>query len=295
MGFLARFFQKRLGTPPDRAATAPLDPQITPGIELRRHIVVGAAHSSGLERKSDDDALLIISGSADGHEGMVDFGLYCVADGLGGYENGQLASAISVRTVAHRLTREVFLRLLESEPGDEEEDDLESLVQAAFNEANDLVRDQADGGATTLTIALLLGEYMMIGHVGDTRAYSISKDKIEVLTRDQSLVQKLVETGTITKDEAAESPHRNVLWNAMGRTENLRVDVFSYSVVNDSYILLCSDGLWGEVDEKEIQRIVLNFEHPQAACNALVDAATEAGGSDNITAVLIQFPSKNRW
>jgi PPM family protein phosphatase len=292
MKFITRLFQKSLGTPPDRAATAPLDPQITPGIELRRHVVVGAAHSSGLERKSDDDALLIISGSADGHEGMVDFGLFCVADGLGGYEHGQLASAISVRTVAHKLTREVFLRLLESEPNEEEEDDLESLVRSAFTEANDLIQDRADGGATTLTIALLLGEYMMIGHVGDTRAYVINRDGIEVLTRDQSLVQKLIETGTITEEEAAESPHRNVLWNAMGRTEQLQVDVFSHSVENDSYLLLCSDGLWGEVEEREIHRLVLNFEHPQAACNALVQAATEAGGSDNITAVLLQFPSR---
>ncbi len=292
MKFITRLFQKSLSTPPDRAATAPLDPQITPGIELRRHVVVGAAHSSGLERKSDDDALLIISGSADGHEGMVDFGLFCVADGLGGYEHGQLASAISVRTVAHKLTREVFLRLLESEPNEEEEDDLESLVRSAFTEANELIQDRADGGATTLTIALLLGEYMMIGHVGDTRAYVINRDGIEVLTRDQSLVQKLIETGTITEEEAAESPHRNVLWNAMGRTEQLQVDVFSHSVENDSYLLLCSDGLWGEVEEREIHRLVLNFEHPQAACNALVQAATEAGGSDNITAVLIQFPSK---
>jgi len=292
MNFFTRLFQKSLGTPPDRAATAPLDPQITPGIELRRHVVVGAAHSSGLERKSDDDALLIISGSADGHEGMVDFGLFCVADGLGGYEHGQLASAISVRTVAHKLTREVFLRLLENEPDEEEDDDLESLVRSAFIEANDLIQDRADGGATTLTIALLLGEYMMIGHVGDTRAYVINRDGIEVLTRDQSLVQKLIETGTITEEEAAESPHRNVLWNAMGRTEQLQVDVFSHSVENDSYLLLCSDGLWGEVEEREIHRLVLNFEHPQAACNALVQAATEAGGSDNITAVLIQFPSR---
>lgn len=293
MKFISRLFQKSLGTPPDRAATAPLDPQITPGIELRRHVVVGAAHSSGLERKSDDDALLIISGSADGHEGMVDFGLFCVADGLGGYEHGQLASAISVRSVAHKLTREVFLRLLDNEPDEEEDDDLDSLVRAAFNEANELIRDRANGGATTLTMALLLGEYMMIGHVGDTRAYVINRNGIEVLTRDQSLVQKLIETGTITKEEAAESPHRNVLWNAMGRTEQLQVEILSHSVENDGYLLICTDGLWGEIDEREIHRIVLNFEHPQAACNALIQAATEAGGSDNITAVLIQFPTKN--
>lgn len=293
MKFISRLFQKSLGTPPDRAATAPLDPQITPGIELRRHVVVGAAHSSGLERKSDDDALLIISGSADGHEGMVDFGLFCVADGLGGYEHGQLASAISVRSVAHKLTQEVFLRLLDNEPDEEEDDDLDSLVRAAFNEANELIRDRANGGATTLTMALLLGEYMMIGHVGDTRAYVINRNGIEVLTRDQSLVQKLIETGTITKEEAAESPHRNVLWNAMGRTEQLQVEILSHSVENDGYLLICTDGLWGEIDEREIHRIVLNFEHPQAACNALIQAATEAGGSDNITAVLIQFPTKN--
>jgi len=76
----------------------------------------------------------------------------------------------------------------------------------------------------------------------------------------------------------------------MGRADKLQVEVFSHSVVHDGYLLLCSDGLWGDIQESEIQNIVLNFEHPQAACNALVQAATDAGGSDNITAVLIQFP-----
>ncbi|NIS78873.1 MAG: hypothetical protein GTO14_01305 [Anaerolineales bacterium] len=291
MSIFQRIFGRRTTPAPDRAATAPLDPKMTLGTGRRKHVVVGAAHSLGLERSQDDDALLVLTGGSDGHEGLIDFGLFCVADGLGGYEHGNLASSIAVRTVARRLTQGAFLRLMELEPSNEEEP-LEDMVRSAFVEANEAILKHAEGGATTLTITLLLGEYLMIGHVGDTRAYLLNEKKVDVLTKDQSMVKKLVDMGAMTEDEAAESPHRNVLWNAMGRTEELEVEVFSYPILHDGYLLLCSDGLWGQISDDEIQDIVLGADHPQQACDTLVQAATESGGSDNITAVLIHFPPK---
>lgn len=294
MPFLRNIFSKKTKPAPDRAGTAPLDPSRGEGwipSEGRQHVSVGASHSLGLERTQDDDALLVFTGGADSHDGLLDFGLFCVADGLGGYDHGNLASSIAVRTVAHRLTQGVFLRLFELEP-EEEDQPLEEAVREAFMEANQAVSQHAFGGATTLTAALMLGGRLMIGHVGDTRAYFINEDKVEVLTRDQSLVQQLIEAGALNQDEVGNSPHRSVLWNAMGKTGELQVDVVSHAVLHNGYLLLCSDGLWAEVSDDEIQRIIYGTEDPQTACDTLIQAAHEAGGSDNITAVLLLFPPK---
>jgi protein phosphatase len=154
------------------------------------------------------------------------------------------------------------------------------------------VVETVPGGGTTLTVAFLLGEQMTIGHVGDSRAYVISQDRTEVITRDHSLVERLKELGQLTADEAATHPQRNVLYRAIGQGDNLEVDVFTQPVPKDGYLLLCSDGLWGEVEDSEIQRIVLEHEDLQQACEELVQAANAAGGPDNITAVLVYFPAK---
>jgi serine/threonine protein phosphatase PrpC len=257
--------------------------------EGRQHVSVGAAHSAGLERSHDDDTLLVLTGGSDGHDGLLDFGLFCVADGLGGHERGDIASSVAVRTVARGLTQGALLRMFELESSDEDQP-LDDLVRQAFKEANAVVLERADGGATTLTAVLLLGEQLIIGHVGDTRAYFVDGEKMEVLTTDHSLVHQLIATGAISEEEALESPHRSVLWNAMGKGEELQVDVFSHHVLHGGNLLLCSDGLWGEVSEEEIQRIVRDADNPQYACNELVDTAIRAGGSDNITTILVHFP-----
>jgi protein phosphatase len=294
MSFLKNLFRRGSRVPSDRAATAPLEPFVgldQPLEVKRQHVSVGAAHSAGMERSRDDDALLVLTGGADGHDGFLDFGLFCVADGLGGYELGNVASAVAVRALASRLTQGAFLRLFELNPNDEDFA-LEDLVRQAFEDANHAVVKRAKGGATTLTAALLLGERLMIGHVGDTRAYFINEDEMEMLTRDQSLVRELVDTGAMSEDEALDSPHRNVLWNAIGKSDEVKVDVFSRSVMHDGYLLICSDGLWGEVPDRELKRIVNSETDPQKACEILVQTANEAGGADNITAVLVRFPPK---
>lgn len=286
------FGQKRIPSP-EHAQTAPLDEHefisaLSP--ESRRHVRVGSAHSVGLERSQDDDSSLILTGGSNGDKGLPDFGLFCVADGLGGYEHGRLASAIAIRTVARILMEGAFLRLLEVEPTNEAPP-LDELISNAFDSANQAVFELADGGATTLTVALMLDDKIVIGHVGDTRAYFINGEKIEVLTHDHSLVQRLVESGTLSEEEAQDSPHRSVLWNAMGKTEDPRVDVSYHAIIPDTHLLLCSDGLWGVVEEEEIIQTVTKMSNPQVACDMLVSTANDAGGPDNITVILIRFPA----
>ena len=292
MDFIRRLFGKKTSPPPDQASTAPLDPNKVPFPyfeELRRHIATGTAQSIGVERKKNDDSLLVIAGSADGDDEPPDFGLLCVADGLGGQEHGAAASAISVRTLASSLTRGAILDLLELEP-ERQPGSTEDLVRLAMQRANREVRSRAEGGASTLTIALVVGDQVTIGHVGDSRAYFITEDNIQQLTRDHSLVQELVDTGTITEEEAATHPQRNVLWNAMGKAIDVKVDVATHSIPRDGYLMLCSDGLWGVVPDDEIQGTILQAGNPQQASEALVAAANAAGGPDNITCVTAYFP-----
>lgn len=292
MEFIRRLFGKKTTPPPDQASTAPLDPNKVPFPyfeELRRHITTGTAQSIGVERKKNDDSLLVIVGSADGDDEPPDFGLLCVADGLGGQEHGAAASAISVRMLASSLTRGAILDLLALEP-ERQPGSTEDLVRLSMQQANREVRSRAEGGASTLTIALVVGDQVTIGHVGDTRAYLITEDNIQQLTRDHSLVQELVDTGTITEEEALTHPQRNVLWNAMGKAIDVKVDVATHSTPLDGYLMLCSDGLWGVIPDEEIQETILRAGNPQQACEALVAAANAAGGPDNVTCVTVYFP-----
>ena len=292
MEFLRRLVGRAQRLPPDQASTAPLDPRKIPGgliEELRKHVTSGAAQSIGQERKKNDDALLVFSGSSESVERLPDFGLYCVADGLGGYEHGATASAVAVRSLARSLTQGAILDLLASEQGQEPEA-LEELVAHAIQQANRDVRAKAEGGATTLTSALLAGDQIIIGHVCDSRAYLVTESGMEQLTRDHSLVHQLVETGTITEEEAESHPQRNVLWNAMGKSIDIKVDTFQIEKPKDAFLLLCTDGLWGVVSEEEIQAIISETHNPQLACDALVAAANDGGGPDNVTVVMVHFP-----
>jgi protein phosphatase len=242
-----------------------------------------------MERTHNEDALLVLLGNAAGQEALPDFGLFVVADGMGGHRAGEVASATSVLTVARRLTEDSILRLFDLEPNNNAPP-LQDLVRRALEEANQAVVDRVPGGGTTLTAAVVLGEQVTIGHVGDSRVYFISEKETKVITRDHSLVERLRELGQLTQEEAATHPQRNVLYRAIGQGANLEVDVTTHPIPRDEFMLVCSDGLWGVVPDGEIHRTVLNASHPQAACDELVQKANAAGGPDNITAVLVYFP-----
>jgi protein phosphatase len=292
MDSIRRFFRGRQKPPPDQASTAPLDPTKLPEpfIDLvRQHLSVGSAQSVGQERKTNDDALLVISGSAESSDGIPDFGLFCVADGLGGYENGAQASAVAVRVVAQGLTQGALLDILSAEPKDNLAS-IEDVVTLAIQQANREVRARAKGGATTLTSALVIGGNITLGHVGDSRAYLVQPSEIELLTRDHSLVQELIETGTITEEQAVDHPQRNVLWNAMGKALDVKVDAKTVPFPAGASLVLCSDGLWGVIGDESIKQIVLESASPQLACEMLVKAANDAGGPDNVTVIVVRIP-----
>ncbi len=291
MTFLQRIFGRGQSAvqSPDRIETAPLDPSTIEGAALSDRILVGASQSTGVERAHNEDALFSLIGSSSGEAAVPDFGLFVVADGMGGHRSGEVASAISVRAVAQRLAKDTLLRLFESDDFLDGQP-LQDQVRKALQEANNSVVSRVPGGGTTLTAALMLGNQMTIGHVGDSRAYALTNGQAKVLTRDHSLVKRLEELGQLTEAEAATHPQRNVLYKAIGQGANLEVDVFTHPVPRNGFLLICSDGLWGVVPEAEILRIAWSSEHPQAACDELVRAANSAGGPDNITVIMVYFP-----
>ncbi len=292
MKYLKQIINKVRTLPADKIDTAPLDPS-TVHEEVRvdriQEILVGTAQSTGLERSHNEDALFVMQGSSAGEEALPNFGLFIVADGMGGHRAGEIASAISVRKVAQRITQDTVLRLFDA--GDSAElPPIQEMIRKALEDANEAVVERVPGGGTTLTAALLLGHQVTIGHVGDSRAYIISENGTKVITRDHSLVERLKELGQLSEDEAASHPQRNVLYRAIGQGANLEVDVFSYPIPPEGYLLVCSDGLWSVVPEIDIQTIILESSNPQVACEKLVHAANAAGGPDNITAILVKFP-----
>jgi protein phosphatase len=244
----------------------------------------------GKQREHNEDALLTLTTTLTSNYNDVTFGLYIVADGMGGHQHGEVASSIAIRTMASYIIQKLFTPLLSPKPNPPEESLLE-IMQEGVQESHKAITRQVPGGGTTITAALILGNQMTLAHVGDSRAYLIGKNgQCEALTRDHSLVNRLVELGQITTDEAAIHPQRNVLYRALGQGEPFDPDVNSIQMPESGFLLLCSDGLWSVVNEAELQNLVMTSSSPEEACQRMVEAANAAGGPDNISAILIRLP-----
>jgi protein phosphatase len=289
MDFFKGLFRKPKPDETQGAKTAPLDSGVVakPPPQKGNRYEVGVAQSAGIERTHNEDAVLVMHGTSGGETPVQDFGVFIVADGMGGHRSGEVASALSARTVAQRLTA----RALASSSSTEESysEPLQDVVRESLEDANQAVVERVPGGGTTLTVAVILGSQVTLGHVGDTRAYLFEENGARVITRDHSLVKRLEELGQLTPEEAETHPQRNVLYRAIGQGANLEIDVMTHPLPSGGMLLICSDGLWGVVTDPEIERLVRQSASVQAACDDLVAAANAAGGPDNITAVLIRY------
>ena len=250
-------------------------------------MLVGSAHSVGMQRDHNEDALFLLNTTLLEGEEEFPFGIFIVADGMGGHHHGEVASGATVRIMAEYLTRNALLSLLENEARGEP---IQELMEDGVAEVQEVVKDKVPGGGTTLTATLVIGEQVTFAHVGDSRVYFIYPDnRTEVITHDHSLVQQLQDLDHITEEDALVHPQRNVLYRAIGQKEPIKPDLGTRRVPKPGSMLLCSDGLWGLVQDDEIARIVNNSSNPSIACHELVKVANKAGGPDNITAVLVEF------
>jgi len=274
--------------------TAPLSEEQIQAVFTRNmhfeppQLVVGCGQSTGRQRDHNEDSIFTFTVTLGNGTNTQPFGIYLVADGMGGHQYGEVASNVAVRTIASFLLRKFHPILADATATLDES--LQEIMQAAVKEAQRAVVKAAPGSGTTLTAALIMGQQMTITHIGDSRAYSIQSDgRVSLLTRDHSLVRRLEELGQITPDEAAIHPQRNVLYRALGQADFLEADIFTAPFPQPGHLLLCSDGLWGVVSDAEIFHKVSKAKNIQTACQDLVEAANAAGGPDNISAILIQL------
>src|SRR5688572_2464718 len=218
--------------------------------------------------------------------------LFMVADGMGGAAAGEVASATAVDVVLRHL-REKFADSKSISP-----DDLAAELARAAEKANWSIFQQAvnkpelRGMGTTATIAALLNDTLYLAQVGDSRAYLIRSGVATQLTKDQSLMQKLIEAGELTEEEALLSERRNIILQALGPEANVKVDVTMQPLRRGDVLLLCSDGLSGQVRPEDMARAVEEELDLSVACDRMIAMANDQGGPDNITVVAARFEGR---
>jgi PPM family protein phosphatase len=253
-----------------------------------RQLQIGHVSEVGLVRPHNEDASLIVESVFEGDQAAETVGMFIVADGMGGHQAGEVASALAARTVVSSLMQDVYIPYLRQSAHQADQLPLTEALQQAVEAANRAVHDQVPGSGTTLTCALVIDARVYLAHVGDSRAYLYYNQELKQITRDHSYVDKLVELGQISAEAAAVHPQRNVLYRAVGQGEQLEIDIHLLDLPNGGRLLLCSDGLWGMLSDSVLQAVLASARSPQDACQELIAAANEAGGRDNITTIVIE-------
>lgn len=213
-----------------------------------------------------------------------DVKLFVVADGMGGYKGGEIASKLAIESVKNYICNNY------NETKKEKECILE-LLRSAIEYANMVVYEKSkeveelNGMGTTIDVCLVHSNRVYIGHVGDSRVYRQRKEFFRKLTTDHSYVEQLIKEGNITREEAYNHPKKNMLTKALGCTAFVEPDVTVKGFLKDDILLMCTDGLTNMLRDNEISEIIK--QDPEIACKKLVNTANERGGYDNITAVII--------
>lgn len=250
---------------------------------------VGKSSSMGKARDRNQDCFFTLESIIHHEEGNLPFGLFIVADGMGGQEKGETASLLATRTAADRMVRGIYLPFLENEEHVSARQPIHEALTEAVVAANTVVHENVPKAGTTLTAVMVLGNIAYIAHVGDSRAYLIKRGSIRQLTQDHSLLARLVELGQVSPEEAINHPQRNVLYRALGQAGSLEVDIYSQPLPPESRLLLCSDGLWSVVPQNEIATIAVSTPDSQEACAMLIKAAHDHRAEDDVTAILISI------
>ncbi|MFM8322098.1 MAG: PP2C family protein-serine/threonine phosphatase [Chloroflexota bacterium] len=264
----------------------------------------------GRVRSLNEDRAWMQIFTASGGEAV---GLFIVCDGIGGHQGGEVASHWAVEAARKHISplftppdpRSTLLlsqRELEAAVAGKEitryasSEKHEEIVRQAIERANQVVLDvarqkpnQAANAGTTITMAVVIGSRAVIGNVGDSRTYLLRDGRLVQLTEDHSLVARMAASGLISRADIFVHPQRNLIYRSLGQKSELTVDIFVQYLQSGDYLLLCSDGLWEMVqDEKVMARLVLESGSPQLACQKLIEAANQAGGQDNISAVVVK-------
>lgn len=265
-------------------------------MSLKGKIEIAGVTDVGRTREHNEDSI--------GSE--ADIGLLVLADGMGGHNAGEVASAIAVNTVLEHIPE----RLSRLDPGQVDPETGFSaetlLVGEAIKSANRIIHQtaqsqpQCQGMGTTIVVALFYDNRVTIGHVGDSRLYRQRESQLEQITVDHTLLQELVNRGFYTKEQARQSLNRNVITRALGVEPEVAVDLQEEVALPGDIFLLCSDGLSEMIEDGEISSTLKGLDaNLQEAAVQLVRRANEQGGRDNISVMLArpltEFPARPRW
>jgi serine/threonine protein phosphatase PrpC len=261
---------------------------------------VGRLSHVGQVRELNEDSLLTLELGRVRQSISAPVGLYVVADGMGGHQGGEVASALCIQSIAEQILQTVLAPALSQEPlaGDTHSASLRDLgIETALREAvqmaNKQIYDQrrsvgSDMG-TTVVMALVVGDRAYLANVGDSRAYLVDSRSIKQISVDHSLIQRLIDLGQLTPEGAKTHPQRSAIYRVLGDKPAVDVDTFVQPLRPGQRLLLCSDGLNGMLEDDRIQQIVVTTPDPQTSCAALVEAANGAGGGDNVTVIVVQL------
>ncbi len=259
------------------------------------------------EQNEDDCFVQVSSGGGETS------GLFIVADGMGGYKAGEVASKLAVQEIRELLNplfapssaqETIALPVLTGQEGSHSTRQLPEMrevaliherLKQAITKANEVIvgygkaHREARGLGSTVTVAVILGNNAYIANVGDSRTYLLRNDVLRPITKDHSLVARLVDAGHITPDQVYDHPQRNLVYRSLGAGHSsVEVDVFYEALKPGDILLLCTDGLWEMTREAELKRILSSGEPLESICQQLIDAANQGGGEDNITAVVVR-------
>lgn len=277
---------------PNPVATDPVIPRPTtavfgppkeftkPAAQIRYGI-----HSDIGGRENNEDAALALLISAEMTGGSPPLGIFIVADGMGGHQDGERASSLTARIVAQTILEDVAKPQLNSSGPSGDQAPIAEVLTAAIAAANAAVREQVPGGGTTVTAVVIRGDMAHIAHVGDSRAYLFDDGDLEQITRDHSMAERLREIG-----QSENLPLRNVLYKAVGASDHVEADSIIRKLPPSSRLLLCSDGMWDSLGDDTLRFLIEQSLDPQEACDRLVSTANTNKVEDNVTALIVQMP-----
>ncbi len=255
----------------------------------------GTATHAGLVRDHNEDYVAKLDYSLDQSGAAEPMGLYIVADGMGGYQEGEKASRDSVRKAFRDFIEGHILQDLRAPtrklPATPTGSPLEDTLRGLVGDANQLIRTmrQQTGSnrGTTITALLIVGAKAAVANVGDSRTYCMRNGELRQITQDHSLVFSLFKAGQITEEQIYSHPQKNEVYRSLGDREDVKIDTFGLDIQAGDRFLLCSDGLWEMVRNNQIAAILASATTPQMACDRLVAEAYDNGGEDNISAVAV--------
>ena len=258
---------------------------------LAMHLEFHSVIDRGRIRTNNEDAVAIDEAA----------GLFVLADGMGGYNAGEVASGMATAFIARELGR--WLADAPPEVGDLDvrramDICVDNANRAIFNAANS--NPQYAGMGTTLVVAVFRDNRLLVGHVGDSRAYRLRGGRLQQITRDHSLLQEQIDAGLITPEQAAFSANKNLVTRAVGVEDTVLLETHLHDVLPGDTYLLCSDGLSDMLDDESIAQLLQSSDALTEVAAALVDAANDAGGKDNISVVLARVrgpagPARSWW